>query len=150
MQGMYDVYYTLNTYLINETWTNATLPYSMQNLSLLKIQPDYYYDNFLGEKLLDIAFADQRNPTLTLEYNPFMNMTLDDNLTFLKASNLMLGIQMIFTPYSLSSEETISFNNIEGYLFDSIEEIINNNITNDTSQNTIFDQWKEFVAPTSS
>ena len=62
----------------------------------------------------------------------------------------MLGIQMIFTPYSLSSEETISFNNIEGYLFDSIEEIINNNITNDTSQNTIFDQWKEFVAPTSS
>lgn len=142
MQGLYDIYDTMNSYIRNDIWNdNPASIDSIQNIEYLKILPEYYYDNFLNDHLLDIIY-NQEN--LTLEYNPFDFNLKDNNLTFIKSTNLFLGAQLIFTPYAMTTEESTNFQNIAKFYYSSQDEITNGKQM--PQKVPIKDNWKKFIA----
>lgn len=141
MQGLSDIYYTNNFYIINDPWiAGEAMQYNFNNIQNLRIEPEFFYDKFLGEHLLEMVY---NNATSTVEYNAFVNKTKNNNLSFIKESNLVLGIQIIFKRSSMKSQEKINFDNIFPFLYDSKEQI---NTQMNKTNFIIQDQWKDYIA----
>jgi len=145
MQGLYDIYDTMNTYIENDIWDNNNSSIDcIANIEYLKIQPEYFYDNFLNGHMLEIIYNDEN---LTVEYDPFHNLLKNNNLTFIKSSNLLLGVQLIFTPTAMSSDELAAIVNLNDYMFNSLEDLENPKQINQ-SLPQIKDEWRNFIAST--
>ncbi len=139
MQGLYDIYKSMNSYMVDETWSNDSLRYSFQNISYMKTEPVQYFEKFISTKLMEMSYNDQ---VFTLEYNQFLNKNSTNNLTFMKQCNLLLGIQIIFNPYVFDSGENANFQSINDYLYSTKDEIFAGFTK---QQDQITEEWKDFI-----
>lgn len=133
----------MNDYIQNDHWLNTTKPYSFNNIESLKIEPEFLYDNFISEHLLNITY---NNQTLTLENNPFTYAEKQNNLSFIKESNILLGIQVIFNYDQLTSSEQATYQMMQEFVYDSVDQIKNKTQNNYANSLPIKDQWKDFIA----
>lgn len=149
MQGLNDIHLTLDTYIKNDTWIDNFETYSFNNIDKMKITPQFYYDAFISSHLLKVAY---NNESMTNENNPFNGINKLNNLSFIKESNLLLGIQISFTQYEPNSDEIPIFTFVEEKIFDSKEAILNT-YTNksDFTPNSsgIQKKWQDFIVQNS-
>lgn len=133
----------MNDYIQNDNWLNSTTPYSFNNIDSLKIEPEFLYDNFISEHLLNITY---NNQTLTLENNPFTFFEKNNSLSFIKESNILLGIQVICNYDQLTSSEQATYQLMQEFVYDSIDQIKNKSKNSNTNDFHIKDQWRDFIA----